>query len=115
MEENEFFTEPLTEEPPINEEPVLPEKPKNKYKAVSIIFKIVAVLIFLSSIACGIAFGYTEQTILVPYGGIDGPFFDTERVFELWRAVLFGIVGFSNGLCLFAISEIFRIIGKKKK
>ena len=119
MEENEIFGETLPAEPSYNQaEPTASheaKKPKNKYSAISLMLKIVATAVFLLSIVCGIAFGFTEAQTLVPYGPSGMPALETESVFELWRAVLFGIVGLSNGICLWAVSAVFTVLAKKQK
>ncbi|MBQ0083245.1 MAG: hypothetical protein KBS52_00555 [Clostridiales bacterium] len=121
--DNDFFindeTEPVLEqEENQNAEEMTedePKKPKkNKYEKASIAFKILAVLILLISVACGVAFSFTEATTLVPYGMPDMPSIKTETIFEVWRTALFAIVGVSNGLCLWAVSEVFKALGKKK-
>ena len=109
MEENQFFTEP--------EEITVPEEThEEKPKKDSIIkkrnlFRVLSILVFLVSVVCGVFFGFDsyEKFTLLDHG------VKTVKTFEIWRFALFGIVGISNGLCLWAVSEVFGILAKKKK
>ena len=109
MEENQFFTETESEAEP---EVSVQEKPKKDANIIRRnVFRILSILVFVVSIVCGIFFGFDsfEKFTLFDHG------IKTVRTFEVWRFVLFAIVGVSNGLCLWAVSEVFGILAKKKK
>lgn len=66
------------------------------------IFLALAVIVLVTSVICGILFGFVETTYLSK-----SLILITQRSFEWWRACLFWFVGISCSTCLFGISMIF--------
>lgn len=86
------------------------EKKKTKYKRNKILFRVLAVFVFLVCVACGIVFSFTQTTMLTKELLVV-----TTKSFEVWRAVLFFIVGISCGACLWSVSEVFGLLDEKIK
>ncbi len=83
------------------------EMRRKKLHFYSMLFRAAAVLVLILALACAIIFGYTDTSRLTNSLTIV-----TERVFELWRAVLFSFVGLSSGGCLWGISTVFEVLEK---
>lgn len=86
------------------------QKKINMYHANKIVFRVMAILIFVISVSCGIIFSFTETTMLTKELLVM-----TTKSFEVWRAVLFFIVGLSGGASLWSVSEVFNMLDAKSK
>ncbi len=116
MENRDYFTVGTNDdfEPDILEEIAEEksrERKKSKYARNKILFRVMAIVILLASVACGIIFSFTETSRFVP--GVLSVV--NETVFEVWRLVLFLIVGISGAASLWATSEVFAVLDKKSK
>ncbi len=80
---------------------------RRKMRFYSLLFRTAAVLVLLLSVVCAVVFGYTDTARLTSSLTVV-----TERVFELWRALLFSFVGISCGGCLWGVSTVFDILSK---
>jgi len=95
------------------EEEVIEKKPrvkKDTYKKLSVIFLIAAITLFVGAIVCGTLFGFTEITRFNASTKLI-----TERVFEIWKFLLFFFVGIGSGGSLLGTSFVFKALSKKGK
>ena len=77
---------------------------------LSAIFLVAAILLFVGSLVCGILFGFTEITRFNASTKLI-----TERVFEIWKFLLFFFVGIGSGGSLLGTSFVFKALSKKGK
>lgn len=96
-----------------NTESEIKEKePKIKTKKSSIlikrdIFRVLAVLMLVASVVCGIVFANTKVRATTMYlTTIE------KNVFEWWRVVLFSFVGLFGSGCFLGISAVFNELEK---
>lgn len=85
---------------------------KEKKSAIVIkrnLFRILAVAMFVVSIACGILLAKAEVRSFTVNTTIS-----VTKTFEWWRFVLFVFVGAFGGGCLWAVSEVFDELEKMK-
>ncbi len=86
-----------------------PQQKLNK-NFLAIFFRVLSIIVVVLGILLGILFGFDEVERFSYYSQT----FVTQSVFELWRALIFWFTGLCSGLCLFAVSMVFKSLANKK-